>query len=132
MDASGLVTVPSAHPPAETVGRLMAALAARGVTVFACIDHAAGAAEAGMALRPTTLLVFGNPQAGTPLMQATQTIGIDLPLRALVWQDAEGVTRLSIIYPGTLAARHGLDPAAVPSVAAMTALLAAVSKEATT
>jgi uncharacterized protein (DUF302 family) len=132
MDGSGLVTVPSVYPVAETVERLKAALAAHGVAVFACIDHSAGAALAGLTLRPSVLLIFGNAKAGTALMQAAQTLGIDLPLRALVWQDADGGTRLSTVYPGTLAARHGLDPAAVPTVAAMTALLAVVTKEATT
>src|SRR5579872_759514 len=88
--------------------RLEAAIRAKGLTVFARIDHAAGAAEVGMQLRPTDLLVFGNARGGTPLMLMDQTIGIDLPLKALVWQDAEGVTWLSYNEPGWITQRHGV------------------------
>jgi uncharacterized protein (DUF302 family) len=77
--------------------RLEAAVKAKGLTSFARIDHAAGAAEAGLSLRPTELLIFGNAKGGTPLMQLDQTVGIDLPLKALVWQDASGNTWLSYI-----------------------------------
>ena len=90
MLADGLITVASAHPVAETVDRLAAAAAAAGMTVFARVDHAAGAADAGMSLRPTELILVGNPRGGTPLMQDGQTAGIDLPLRALAWEDAGG------------------------------------------
>ena len=85
-----LVTLPSAHGPAETVERLKALLAQKGIQVFAHVDHAAAAREVGLPLRPTQVLIFGNPRAGTPLMQSRQTIGLDLPLRALVWEDGEG------------------------------------------
>jgi uncharacterized protein (DUF302 family) len=85
MTPDGLVTFLSSFGPKETMDRLAAAVANRGVTILARIDHAAAAAEVGLALRPTEVLVFGNPRAGTPLMEATQTIGIDLPLKALVW-----------------------------------------------
>lgn len=95
MTTEGLISLPSARPVAELIQRLEAALAAKGITVFARIDHAAGAAAAGMALRPTCVLIFGNPRAGTPLMQAQQPIGLDLPLRILAWQDAEGRNWLS-------------------------------------
>src|SRR5271168_3726007 len=105
MAADGLTTIASAHKPAETVSRFEAALKDKGMTLFARIDHAAGATEAGLSLRPTTLLIFGNAKAGTPLMQADQTIGIDLPLRALVWQDAAGKTFLSYNEPRWLAQR---------------------------
>ena len=88
MPDHGLVTLQSSHDVATTLERLTAALEAKGVRVFARIDHAAGAASVGLALRPATLVIFGNPAAGTPLMQAAQTVGIDLPLKALVWQDA--------------------------------------------
>ncbi|MDR3464826.1 MAG: DUF302 domain-containing protein [Xanthobacteraceae bacterium] len=127
MDPAGVVTKPSGAGPAETLERLDAAIRARGMTVFARIDHAAGAREAGLSLRPTTVVIFGNAVAGTPLMQAAQTIGIDLPLRGLVWQDAAGATFVSFNDPAWLAARHGLDPAAKPQVAAMTAALHAVT-----
>lgn len=106
----GLVTLRSAHDVAATLARLTSALDAKGVTIFARIDHAAGAQSAGLALRPTTLMVFGNPAAGTPLMQQAQTAGIDLPLKALVWQDADGATYLSYDDPAWIAARHGLGP----------------------
>ena len=79
------------------------------MTVFAHIDHAAGATAAGLALNPTDLLIFGNAKGGTPLMQAVQTIGIDLPLKILVWQDAAGQTWLSYNDPHWLAKRHGID-----------------------
>jgi uncharacterized protein (DUF302 family) len=111
----GLVSVTSAFPAAETADRLESAAKARGLTIFARIDHAAGAAAVGQELRPTTLLILGNARGGTPLMQQAQTIGIDLPLRALVWQDEKGVVRISYDDPAWLARRHGLDPrGAVP------------------
>jgi uncharacterized protein (DUF302 family) len=105
----GLTTIKSNHSPQETMDRLEAAVKAKGMTVFARIDHAAGATAAGLALRPTEVLIFGNAKGGTPLMQAGQTIGIDLPLKALVWQDASGETWLSWNDPAWLAARHGLS-----------------------
>ena len=90
-----MITLRSSFGPADTVGRLEAAVRAKGMTVFAHIDHAAGAAAVGMTLRPTDLLIFGNAKGGTPLMHSVQTLGIDLPLKMLVWQDASGVTWLS-------------------------------------
>jgi uncharacterized protein (DUF302 family) len=84
MPEIGLITLPSAYDVGTTLDRLTAALTAKGVTIFARIDHAAGAASVGLPLRPTTLIIFGNPAAGTPLMQVAQTTGIDLPLKALV------------------------------------------------
>jgi len=86
--ADGLVILRSSNGPKETMNRLEAEVTARGMTVFARVDHAAGAADVGLQLRPTEVLIFGNAKAGTPLMQSMQTIGIDLPLKALVWQDA--------------------------------------------
>jgi uncharacterized protein (DUF302 family) len=128
MSAEGLVSIPSSFDPKETMDRLEAALRASGVTIFARIDHAAGAAEVGETLRPTELLIFGNPKAGTPLMQAGQTIGIDLPLKALVWQDAAGKTQLSYNEPGWLAKRHGLGTGADQTVANMAGMLAKLVK----
>src|ERR1700733_12147150 len=95
MAADGLTTLKSSHGPKETVDRLVAEVEAKGLTVFARVDHAAGAREAGLALRPTELVIFGNAKGGTPLMQAFQTIGIDLPLKALAWEDASGKVWLS-------------------------------------
>jgi uncharacterized protein (DUF302 family) len=128
MSAEGLISIPSSFDPKETMDRLEAALRASGVTIFARIDHAAGAAEVGESLRPTELLIFGNPKAGTPLMQAGQTIGIDLPLKALVWQDADGKTQVSYNEPGWLARRHGLGREADGTVANMTGMLAKLAK----
>src|SRR6201995_3185463 len=108
---AGLITIKSGNGPEETLNRFEAEVRARGMTVFAHIDHAAGATSAGLSLRPTEVIIFGNAKAGTPLMQSVQTIGIDLPLKALVWQDAAGVTWLSYNDPRWLAQRHGLDPA---------------------
>ncbi|HVW21359.1 MAG TPA: DUF302 domain-containing protein [Opitutaceae bacterium] len=94
--------------PAETVRRLEAGIQARGMTLFARIDHARGAAEAGIALPPTDLLIFGSARAGTPLMQAGRSSGIDLPLKVLVWQEASGRTLIGYNDPAWIARRHGL------------------------
>ena len=104
----GLTTIPSSLGPKETVDRLEAEIRARGLTIFARIDHAAGAAEVGLKLRPTQLIVFGNARGGTPLMQSVQTIGIDLPLKALIWQDAAGKTWISYNEPRWIVQRHGI------------------------
>lgn len=131
MAVQGLTTIRSNFGPQDTIDRLETAIKARGMTVFARIDHAAGAAAAGLTLRSTTVLIFGNARGGTPLMQSVQTLGIDLPLKALVWQDAAGDTWLSCNDPAWLAQRHGLSGTEAP-VGAMTAALDAVAKAATT
>jgi uncharacterized protein (DUF302 family) len=99
MAQDGLITVPSAHGVNESIDRLEADVTSKGITVFARIDHAAGARTVGLALRPTELLIFGHPKAGTPLMQTHQTIGIDLPLKVLAWEDAAGKVWLSYDEP---------------------------------
>jgi uncharacterized protein (DUF302 family) len=131
VDDAGLVTVASAHPVSETADRLAAAAEAAGMRVFARVDHAAGAAEAGMPLRPTELLLVGNPRGGTPLMQDRQTAGIDLPLRALAWEDAHGRVWVTTNDAAWIAARHGLGEAGAPAVAAISAGLARIVGEAT-
>src|SRR5712672_93468 len=131
MAAQGLTTIPSSYGPQDTMNRLEAAVKAKGITVFARIDHAAGATDAGLSLRPTELLIFGNTKAGTPLMQSVQTIGIDLPLKALVWQDASGVTWLSYNDPAWLSQRHDLANGTSTVTGNMSAALAAVTKAAT-
>ncbi|HTU52968.1 MAG TPA: DUF302 domain-containing protein [Acetobacteraceae bacterium] len=131
MPTDGLVSLRSTHDFATTLGRLLAALEAKGITVFARIDHAAGAAGVGLELRPTTLVLFGNPAAGTPLMQAAQTAGIDLPLKALVWQDADGTVHLTYNDPAWIAARHRIGGEAGPAVAALAAALQALAGHAT-
>ena len=123
MASDGLITIPSDRDPKETANRLAAAIKAKGMTLFARIDHAAGAAAAGLPLRPTELLIFGNAKGGTPLMQADQTMGIDLPLKALVWQDAAGRTWVSYNDPRWLAGRHGLGEAVAAPVNAMVTVL---------
>ncbi len=123
MSGTGLITLPSAHDVPTTLQRLLAVLAAKGITVFAQIDHAAGAAHVGMALRPTTIVIFGNPNAGTPLMQVVQTAGIDLPLKILLWQDAQGAAQVSYNDPAWIAARHGLAAGTIPAVAALSGAL---------
>jgi uncharacterized protein (DUF302 family) len=132
MSLEGLITIPSENEPKLTMDRLDAEVIARGLTVFARVDHAAGAAKVGMTLRPTELLIFGNAKGGTPLMQSNQTAGIDLPLKALVWQDVSGQTWLSYNDPGWLAKRHELGSDIAAAVTAIAALLGAVSKIATT
>jgi uncharacterized protein (DUF302 family) len=132
MAADGLTNIPSSYGPEETMNRFEAEVRAKAMTVFAHIDHAAGAAAVGLALRPTELLIFGNARGGTPLMELVQTIGIDLPLRALVWLDASGATWLSYIDPSWLAKRHGLDPEAGAAVSILTAALNQMARSAAT
>jgi uncharacterized protein (DUF302 family) len=130
MTANGLITLPSAHGAKETADRLVAEVQSKGLTVFARIDHAAGATAAGMPLRPTELVIFGNAKGGTPLMQAVQTIGIDLPLKALAWEDAAGKAWLTYNEPVWLAQRHGV--AGLTEVTdRLAAVLGAIAKAAT-
>jgi uncharacterized protein (DUF302 family) len=131
VDAAGLLTVASAFPVSETVDRLAQAAEAAGLRVFARVDHGAGAAEAGLPLRPTELLLVGNPRGGTPLMQDRQTAGIDLPLRVLAWEDADGRVWVTTNDASWIAARHGLGEASAPAVAAVSAGLARIVAEAT-
>jgi uncharacterized protein (DUF302 family) len=131
MAADGLITMRSSNGPKDTMNRLEANVKANGMTVFARIDHAAGAAQVGLALRPTELLIFGNPRGGTLLMQSAQTAGIDLPLKALVWQDESGTTWLSYNDAGWLAERHGLGQDAERPISAIAAALSAVANAAT-
>ena len=104
----GLTTISSHFGPKETVDRLETEIQAKGMKVFARIDHAAGAAEVGLTLRPTELIIFGNARGGTPLMNSAQTVGIDLPLKALVWQDAAGKTWISYNEPRWIVQRHNV------------------------
>jgi uncharacterized protein (DUF302 family) len=125
----GLTTVPSRFGPKQTMDRLEAQIQARGLNVFARIDHAAGAAEVGLPLAPTKLIIFGNARGGTPLMQLDQTVGIDLPLRILVWQDAANNTWLSYNEPSWIAQRHGVT-GAESTIDKMADLLNAIAREA--
>lgn len=129
MSDDGLVCLASRFSARETMERLLAALPARNMTVFARVDHAANAAAAGMPLRPTDLVIFGNPKGGTVLMQDQQRAGIDLPLKALVWEDADGKVRLSYNDPAWIARRHGIGNAA--AVQAMASAMKVIALAAT-
>jgi uncharacterized protein (DUF302 family) len=131
MSDAGLITIPSPYRVGETIDRLTDAITSAGFRVFVRVDHRLGAEAVGMELRPTELLVFGNARGGTPLMQDRQTIGIDLPIKALAWEDQDGRVWLTYNDPGWLAGRHGLSAGADPSVAAMTNGLASVTAAAT-
>jgi uncharacterized protein (DUF302 family) len=107
--AEGLVSVKSPYSVKETLDRFENAAKGKGLNVFLRLDHAAGARKIGKTLRPTELLVFGNPQGGTPLMECAQSVGIDLPLKALAWQDASGQVWLAYNDPQYLVERHELN-----------------------
>jgi uncharacterized protein (DUF302 family) len=132
MSTDGLITLNSSFGPKETMSRLQAEVRARGMTIFCHIDHAAGAAAIGLSLRPADLLIFGAAKAGTPLMQLVNTIGIDLPLKALVWQDEAGSTFLSYNDPAYFVHRHGVGEAAKPVIDTMSAALKDLAEKATT
>ncbi len=123
--ADGLVAVKSTYSAAETGNRLVAALQSKGLKLFARVDHAAGAVTIGKSLRPTEVFIFGNPQGGTPLMVCQQSAGIDLPLKALIWQDDAGQVWFGYNDPAWMAARHAAaDCPAVPNLAKALAGLA--------
>src|SRR5215472_17305761 len=125
----GMTSIRSSFGPKETIDRLEVEIRAKGMEVFVRIDHAAGAAKVGLTLAPTELIIFGNARGGTPLMQSVQTVGIDLPLKALVWEDAAGKTWISYNEPHWIARRHGATDAK-GTIAKMTDLLRAISGKA--
>ncbi len=129
--ADGLVTVPSSSNAKLTIDKLAVALTAGGATIFARVDHAAGATAAGLTLRPTELLIFGNPKGGTPLMQSQQSAGIDLPMKALAWEDAAGKTWLSYNDPAWIATRHALSPETAKVIEALSQGLKGAAAKAT-
>lgn len=131
MIPDGLIVCESRHDPHETAERLAAAVTAHGIEVMARVDHAAAAAKVGLSLRPTEVLMFGNPKGGTPLMQVVQTIGIDLPLKVLVWQDEAGTMWVGYNDPRWIARRHGAVTDDDAAIGAMTRALAAVAQAAT-
>jgi uncharacterized protein (DUF302 family) len=104
----GLIVKQSAYGATKTLDRLGIALQRAGITVVARVKHHSAAKKAGLTLRPTELLIFGNPKLGTPLMAANQAIGLDLPLRAVAWEDAGGITHLAYTDPAVLKARYGI------------------------
>ena len=131
MVIEGLVTAASRTDPAQTLERLVAAIEAHSLSVFARIDHAAGAAAAGLTLRPTQLIIFGNARGGTPLMQSEQRLGLELPLRVLVWQDEARQTWVSYPDLSWLAQRYALPAGSEALIAQLTAVLQAVIAQST-
>ena len=126
LGADGLVAIKSPYSAKETMNRFEENAKQRGLTVFARIDHAAGAAKIGKTLRPTEVLIFGNPQGGTAFMECAQSVGIDLPLKALVWEDAQGQVWLGYNDPAFLAQRHGV--AQCPTVGGLSKALSGLAE----
>jgi uncharacterized protein (DUF302 family) len=126
--ADGLITLKSPHAAKETMDRLEGIVKQRGLNVFARIDHAAGAAKIGRTLRSTEVLIFGNPQGGTPFMECAQSVGIDLPLKVLVWEDSSSQVWLGYNDPEYLAKRHGV--ATCPAAAGLAKALAGIGESA--
>ncbi len=123
----GLVTIACRRSVAETLAALETTLRAKAVKVFAVVDHSGEAEEAGFKMRATKLIIFGNPKAGTPLMLEASTIAIDLPVRALIWEDAAGQTWLSYYAPEYIVRKHGLEPQFAENLAGPVALLNAAA-----
>ena len=121
---NGIISTPSNHSVDQTIEKLKAILASNRATLFAVIDHSGEAEKAGMKMPPTKLLIFGSPKAGTPLMLAAPSVALDLPLKILVWEDAQGKTLLSYNHPSYLRERHGLPENLLPVLAAVEALVA--------
>jgi uncharacterized protein (DUF302 family) len=119
----GMIDLPSSYSVPETLARLESILEERGVTVFARVDHSGEAAKVGLSMRPTQLLIFGSPKGGTPLMVAAPSVGIDLPLKALAWEDEHGKVWLSFNAPEYLQQRHGFPVELVKNIAGVSALL---------
>ncbi len=120
---NGLIHLATRHSVDETLRRLEELLQQKSIAVFATVDHSSEAAKVGLQMRPTKLLIFGNPKAGTPLMQAAPSSAIDLPLKALLWQDADGKVWLTYNDPAYLQQRHGFPAELLPNIAGVTALL---------
>ena len=120
----GIIDKPSNHSVDQTADRLKNILQAKGVTLFALVDHSGEAEKVGMKMPPTKLLIFGNPKAGTPLMLAKPSIAIDLPLKILVWEDAQGKAWVSYNDPKYLQQRHNLPPELLQNIAVVEALAA--------
>jgi uncharacterized protein (DUF302 family) len=120
---AGIVAITSRHSVGDTAARLAGALRERGILLFAHLDFSADAARAGLTMRPEQLLIFGNPKAGTPLMQAQPTVGLDLPLKALIWEDAEGRVTIAYNDPQYVLRRHGLTEALAANIAGVIPLI---------
>jgi uncharacterized protein (DUF302 family) len=125
---NGIINKLSNHSVDETVEKLKGILQAKGVSLFALVDHSGEAEKAGMKMRPTKLLIFGSPKAGTPLMLAAPSSAIDLPLKMLIWEDAQGKVWVSYNSPGYLQQRHGLPQELLPNIAVVEAIAAKVAE----
>jgi uncharacterized protein (DUF302 family) len=123
-NGKGLIDIPSNHSVDETVTKLEGILQAKGITLFALVDHSGEAAKAGMKMRPTKLLIFGNPRAGTPVMLAAPSSAIDLPLKILVWEDNQGKVWITYNSPSYLQERHNLRSELLPNIAVIETLAA--------
>jgi uncharacterized protein (DUF302 family) len=121
-EGNGIIDKPSHHSVDETVEKVREILHAKGVTLFALVDHSGEAEKAGMKMRPTKLLIFGNPKAGTPLMVAAPSSAIDLPLKLLVWEDGEGKVWISYNSPEYLKGRHNLPEELLKNIAVVEAI----------
>lgn len=128
MTSNGINNKSSKHSVEETLGKLQAILQVKGIAVFALIDHSGEAEKVGMKMRPTKLLIFGNPKGGTPLMLAAPSIAIDLPLKILVWEDDQGNVWVSYNSPEYLAERHGLSPNLTQNIGFMETLAANIAE----
>jgi uncharacterized protein (DUF302 family) len=123
-NGKGLIDIPSSHSVDETVTKLEGILQAKGITLFALVDHSGEAVKAGMKMRPTKLLIFGNPRAGTPVMLAAPSSAIDLPLKILVWEDDQGKVWITYNSPSYLQERHNLQSELLPNIAVIETLAA--------
>jgi uncharacterized protein (DUF302 family) len=121
--ATGIIDVSSRYSVPETLARLQAILKEKGITVFALIDHSGEAQKVGLTMRPTQLLIFGSPKGGTPLMLAAPRVAIDLPLKALAWEDEQGKVWLSYNSAEYLQERHGFPPDLIKNIAVIGALV---------
>ncbi|HEY2677660.1 MAG TPA: DUF302 domain-containing protein [Steroidobacteraceae bacterium] len=125
----GIVRIPAHYPALQTLDRLQSLLKERGVMIFARIDFSGDAQRAGLTMRPQQMLIFGNPKAGTPLMVAAPTAGLDLPLKALVWEDEKGSAWIAYNDPQYVVRRHGLAPGMSANLAAVIPLIERAAKE---
>ena len=124
----GIITIPSNHSVEETIEKLQAILQSKGIILFALIDHSGEAAKAGMEMRPTKLLIFGNPKGGTPVMLAAPSSAIDLPLKILIWEDAQGKVWVTYNGPMYLQERHNIPTELLPNLSVIEALAKSAAK----
>jgi uncharacterized protein (DUF302 family) len=125
---TGIINKSTKHSVDQALAKLQAILQAKGVTIFALIDHSGEAAKVGMEMHPTKLVIFGNPKGGTPLMLAAPTIAIDLPMKVLIWDDGHGKVWITYNSPEYLAERHGVPHNLLPNIAFVEALAATVAE----